>query len=322
MIEINRILVPTDFSEASVSAYTHAEDLAQRFGAKVDLIHIVPMLQYFAESIKKMGVPFDMEQDLYPHVKDEAEHHLKRLMEDYLTDENRGSPYVLIDRKPSQAISNFAGEHGHDLVVMASRGDDGSAVARGSVTEKVIRHSEVPVFTVDNRLKAGGLKRILVPTDRSPISFTCMPLALTLAKAYKAEITLFYVIELYGAYTGKPEDDPRKSDPNDIHSDLLERLVESLEGRAKIEPEGSFKSRVVFKEGSGEAIPVTTVIEESVSAHYKIETYAPGQADLVVMTTHGFSGLAHFFLGSTTEKVVQHLDMPVLTVKPGEKELG
>ena len=63
------------------------------------------------------------------------------------------------------------------------------------------------------------------------------------------------------------------------------------------------------------------MIEKGVSAHIGIEEYAPSHADVVVMATHGHSGLAHFFLGSTTEKVAQSLDMPVLTVKPDTSKM-
>lgn len=327
MVDINKILVPTDFSEASVPAYTHAQELAKRFDARVDLIHVVPTLKYFSESIKKLGVPLDMEKDLYPHVKDGARHRLGEIMDDYLKEENKGEPVVLIERKPSHAIAEYAGKEAYDLVVMAAKGGDGTEIMRGSTTEKVIRHSTVPVFTVDNRLKSDGLHRILIPTDASRISFTCFPLALMLADVYGGEITLFHVLELYGSLSESMERNPYKSDEANIYDRIIEELNAFLIDRGLDDVliqrnDENFRDNIVITEGaSNRTIPMTTVIEKGLSAHYEIETYAPSHSDVIVMTTHGHSGLAHFFLGSTTEKVAQHVDMPVLTVKPAKETL-
>ncbi len=78
-----------------------------------------------------------------------------------------------------------------------------------------------------------------------------------------------------------------------------------------------FKDQFVIWEGaSSKRINFYTVTEKGVSAHLGIKDYATEHADAVVMATHGHGGLAHFFLGSTTEKVAHSLDMPVLTVRP------
>lgn len=328
MIEIDKILVPTDFSETSVPVYTHAQELASRFGARIDMIHVVPTLKYFSESISKLGVPLDMENDLYPHVKDGAEHRIRGLMDDYLKNENKGEPVVLIERKASNAIVRYAAEHGYDLIVMAAKGGDGTEILKGSTTEKVIRHSTVPVFTVENRLQSDGVKRILIPTDASEISFTCFPLALTLADMYGAELILFHVLELYGTLSESLERDPYKTEQASIYDRIIEQLNQYLIDQELDDiliqrNEEQYGDTIVIAEGDSQrSIPMKTVIEKGVSAHYEIETYAPSHADLIVMTTHGHSGLAHFLLGSTTEKVVQHVNMPVLTVKPSETKLS
>lgn len=57
-------------------------------------------------------------------------------------------------------------------------------------------------------------------------------------------------------------------------------------------------------------------ITKGLSAHYEVTEYANEHADMIVMTTHGRSGLNHLFLGSTTERVVHATDIPVLTWRP------
>ncbi|MFH5831585.1 universal stress protein [Halalkalibaculum sp. DA384] len=327
MMEIKKILVPTDFSDEAISAYTHAQELASKLGARVDMIHIVPTLKYFSESINKLGVPLNFDEDLYPHVKDGAQHRLKGFMADYLKEENKGDALVRIERKPSKAIAEFASDNGYDLVVMAARGEHSSDLLRGSITEKVIRYSAVPVFTVDNRLKPEGIKNILLPTDASSLSFACLPVALALADTYGARITLFHVLELYGTLSESLERNPGNTEESDLYQAILEKLTEYLsetgqDGITVQRGDREFEDQILITEGvNPKAIQLNTVIAKGLSAHYEIENYAPDNADLIVMTTHGHSGLAHFFLGSTTEKVAQHVDMPVLTVKPAGKEL-
>ncbi len=66
MVRFNKILVPTDFGESSQVAYTYANEFAAKFGGEVDLMHIIPTMKYLSESIGKLGLPLDMDTDIYP----------------------------------------------------------------------------------------------------------------------------------------------------------------------------------------------------------------------------------------------------------------
>lgn len=321
MKQIRKILVPTDFSDGAIPAYTHAQEVARRYGATVDFIHVIPTIKYFAESFSKLGVPLDMDTDLYPHAQEEAQHRLGRVMGDYIHERNRGEAVVRIDRNPSEAIVDYAKAENYDLILMASRGKHESELLRGNVAEKVIRHSPVPVFTVDSRLSAEGLKRIAFPTDGSEASFSALPMALTLADVYSAEITLLHVTELYGSLSESLKKNPSLPDEVSLYEGLIDRLEDFLIDRkmdhVQIRCGGvDFEDSLLVTEGANShAIVLRTEIRKGVSAHYAIAEYAAAEADAVVMATHGHSGLAHFFLGSTTEKVAQHVDKPVLTVR-------
>jgi len=323
MKSIKKILVPTDFSDNAELAYTHAQEIAHRFGAKVDVIHIIPTLKYFNESMDQLEAPLDnVDKELYPTAQKEVEHRLQTAMDDYLADESKGEPIVRIDRKPWEVVAELAQDDGYDLIVMPSKGRHQSKLLRGSTTEKVIRHSQVPVFTVDERISSEGLKHILVPTDGSDISFSALPLAISLADIYDAGITLYHVQELYGSPLESAIHDPNKDEETNIYEALIGHLEDYLaseeSGDIKIaRGEADFEDQFVITDGaSSHRIDVYSVIEKGVSAHAGIQEYAAENADAVVMATHGHSGLAHFFLGSTTEKVAQSIDKPVLTIKP------
>src|SRR5690625_7652726 len=84
------------------------------------------------------------------------------------------------------------------MIVLGARGRDESKFLRGGVTERVIRRSRVPVFSVDRHFKKEVVENVVMTTDSSELSIAAFPLAVAIADMYGASLTLFYVIELYG----------------------------------------------------------------------------------------------------------------------------
>lgn len=319
MFEIKKILVPTDFSDNASHAYNPARQLADRFNSKIDFIHVIPTLRYFNESISNLGLPFSMEKDIYPKVQEESLSKLNTLMDDYLEEENRGEAIARIAPKPSKAIVETAEDKGYDLILMATHGKHESDFFRGSITEKVIRYSGVPVLATD---KTGieDIKKIVVPTDGSQASLSAMPIAISLALKFEASITLYHVLELHGSLTENVEPNPLRSETDNIYDILygaLETFFETSWDKVELRNGEGYKDQLVYNEGASSAtIDLETVIEKGVSAHQAIRGYASEFSDIVIMATQGHSGLAHLLMGSTAEKVTQYLEMPVISVKP------
>jgi nucleotide-binding universal stress UspA family protein len=326
MINLKKILVPTDFSKGAERAYSIAQNIADTFGGTIDFIHIIPTLKYLNESIKRLGVPLDMNKDVYPRVIDDAENNLQKAMNQYLKEENKGKYFVKIERKPSEAIVEHAAKKGYDLVVMGAKGLDETKMLRGTVTERVIRKSKTPVFSVGERFDSKNIKNVMMTTDSSELSLAAFPLAAALADSFNADLTLFHVIELYGSVSEDIPRSPEKGEMLSIYEAIIERINTFLAKRKMdhihIQRTGvTFEDEVLITHG-GETrtISLFTKIEKGVSAHYEIENYASEEADLVVMATHGHSGFAHLILGSTAEKVAQYVSKPVITVRPQEKD--
>lgn len=319
MFTIKKILVPTDFSENASIAYHPAQQIASRYGATIDFIHIIPTLHYFNESMVDLGVPLSMEQDVYPQIRKQASAKIEKLMDENINDENKGDGIVQIAPRPSRAISDHAQKGNYDLIVMAANGQHESDLLRGSITEKVIRYAGIPVLSTDQST-LDGIKNILVPTDGSQTSLRALPLAISIALTFDAGIILFHVLELHGSLTENAWKDPSKTETENIRDVIYEALDEFFAhswDKVELRKGEGFEGQLVYIEGaSNAAINFKTVIEKGVSAHYAITNYAGEYADMVVMATHGRSGLAHLFLGSTAEKVAQHSVRPVVTVKP------
>ncbi len=327
MIRFDKILVATDFSKGSESAYSAAQKLADTFGGKIDFMHVIPTIKYWSESAKKLGNPLDMEKDIYPKIYEESEHQLDKAMGLFLKDESKGEAKVMIDRKPSETIARYASSQNYDIVVVGAKGLDNTKMMRGSTTEKLIRKSKVPVFSIDGPLNEHQINNVVVPTDGSKLSFTAFPMAVALASTFNAKMTLLHVLELYGSSVLGNMPQPAKGEIVAVYEETINRLNSFLDDQGietiHIQRSGvSFEDMVTITTADENLrIPLETKIQKGVSAHYEIELYTSEYADLVVMATHGHSGFAHLILGSTAEKVAQYVKKPVITVRPDQKLL-
>jgi nucleotide-binding universal stress UspA family protein len=134
----DRILVPTDGSDAAEAAMEHAVGLAETFGAELRLLHVVDTRRYDT-SIESAVDPLERDGERY----------LDRLL---TMAEGTAVPAVTADvetGRPARAILAYADENEVDLVVMGTRGEGGLARRLlGSVTEYVVTHADVPVHVV------------------------------------------------------------------------------------------------------------------------------------------------------------------------------
>ncbi len=134
----NVILVPVDFEAASTKALATAKDLAARFGVEVVLVHVYQLPVYTYPGL---------EPTLLPGFHTEVTAAAQRALNDLAQKENaRG---VLREGDPSTEILAAAEELGAAMIVMGTHGRTGlSHLFLGSVAEKVVRKSQVPVLTV------------------------------------------------------------------------------------------------------------------------------------------------------------------------------
>lgn len=141
MSHFQHILVPTDFGAASEEALELALTLSQRFDSRVTLIHAVLMPPYYYSAYAE-GLAYPL---------DEMETRAKKALEEATTKAKERCPRVtskLVLGQPWESILSAIQELGIDLVVMGTHGRQGlSRVVLGSVAEKVVRHSPVPVLT-------------------------------------------------------------------------------------------------------------------------------------------------------------------------------
>lgn len=321
-MKVQHILVPTDFSERSEKAIEVAGSMVDFFGCTVDLIHTVPMMKYFHESLDPLGVPFSIEKNLYPHCLERANERLEELAEKYIKKEYRGSLIANVERRASEAIVNQANSGSYDLVLMSAKGAHNTIHMMGGTTEKVIRFSHVPVLSVTDAISEKNIHTIMVPIDFSDCSYFSVVPAFELAKEFNAKIVLFNVIELYSAGSDMVPYVPTTINEETIYENLINRLIEYLEEHEHyhldIHRTGvMYDDILVSTVGDNiHSVELHSKVVKGISAHREITDFAKEEADLVVMSTHGRTGIARVFIGSTAEQVSRHLDVPLLTVRP------
>ena len=138
MIYLQKILVPTDLSEFSLAAMEHATSLGLLYGSRIYLLHVI-------EKHPHGGVS----EHTDPAARsDQAEQELGEFVRRNIKPEVKLVKAVRVGA-PADEIRSFAEEEGVDLIVMATHGRTGLRhIVMGSVAEKVVRHSAIPVLTV------------------------------------------------------------------------------------------------------------------------------------------------------------------------------
>jgi nucleotide-binding universal stress UspA family protein len=147
-----KILVPTDGSDTAENAVEHALDIAEKYGAEVHALYVVDVdsmsLSLGAEQVDRLqqGQFDEMEE-----VKSKAEEATR-----YVADAARVHGLEAVEHiaggQPHRVVAEYADDHDIDLVVMGSHGRSGVKRALlGSVTERTLRSTDVPVLVVDVR---------------------------------------------------------------------------------------------------------------------------------------------------------------------------
>lgn len=140
---IKRILVPTDFSEISAQAFPYAEDIARQFDAEIHLVHVLeknpPILLIRS---------FDMTtESAIQKIEDDARNLLNEWKSRFSNDIKVNA--VLLRGNDFEEIVDYANNNQIDLIVIATHGRTGLLhTLIGSVAEKVIRYSKIPVLVI------------------------------------------------------------------------------------------------------------------------------------------------------------------------------
>jgi nucleotide-binding universal stress UspA family protein len=281
-----RILFPTDGSEAASTVFDHVLDVAEAHDAT---LHVLSVADTAHDSVTRIeGRVIDVLEREGERVVDEAAERAGNRRVSVVTDVLQGGV--------PETITAYAAEYDIDLVAMPTQGRTGlDRLLLGSTTERVLRQTTVPVLTLRPDDPARYPYRdVLVPTDGSACASAALDRALAVATATGATLHVLSVVDATSLGT-------------DVYSGTQ---VEVLEEDAQ--------TVVTEARTAAEDAPLESVVEAvefGSSVTREIRSYADEHGiDLVVMGTHGRTGVERHLLGSVAEKTVRSTPVPVLTV--------
>ena len=287
MLKIERILCPVDFSEFSDTACEYGHSFAREFGAKLFILHVAePFVAIHHSAI----VPSLIDQVYEQQIAD-AEEKVRSLAA--RQNWNDVEHEVVLKRgSVADAIIQFVEAKDIDLITMGTHGRRGlDRLVLGSVTERILRTGRPPVLAVHSqgsgaRERPVQFRKILFCTDFSDNSPRALEYAFQLACKYKAGISLLHVLE-------------RSNGGEDLEAEkrqVLQQLQAVVPQNAQnfaVEP----------------AVRVGKTYQEI------LEHAAETQTDLIVMGVRGRNALDLALFGSTTQRVIQLGQWPVLVVR-------
>ena len=294
MITISKILCPVDFFPASDAAVNHAVGLAANYEARIHLVHVItPLLPTAYEYAIDTAAVMD---SLEKNARDEMEKLAARAkqagvqadIEIRIGDVYDEIKYAIEAEKPELLVMGTHGRRGVERWFM------------GSTTEKLLRHSPVPLLTISASGEKFGsvprFRRILVTTDFSEGTADALSYAFSVAQENEARITLLHVIHDVAA---------------DVSGKYRDSLIQGVEKQLQ---------DLVPAEARNWC-DVVTRVETGVPYRIILRTLEDEKVDLLVMNIHGKGMLDRALLGSTAERVVRAAFCPVMAIPPLKRKL-
>lgn len=274
---MKRILIPTDFSKYADQAIQVGAQIAKKNNCEIVLIHMLELPGQMNDAITgETSIPEVM---LF---KRKAVEMLKSIKDRPYLQGISVTEVVRLDGA-FHGISSYSNKNDIDLIVMGSHGTAGiEEILVGSNTEKVVRLSNIPVLVIKKELQDFDVKNIVFASDFSEEIKKPFQNFLKFAKFFNAKINLVMICT-----------------PNSFKSTLVaEKIMKDFASEFEIPG------------------PITMNIYNDTNIEKGIINYSnANEADLIGICTHGRTALTHFFNGSISEDLVNHVSRPVITFK-------
>ncbi len=309
----SKVIVPLDGSDLSEQSLPYAELVSKSLGVPVELVQAYDILPpSLLGSRNRQGVVSTLEEGSRARALVSMETQRRRL------EGNGHDVSVLAQRGPAaDVIVAIAGAEPTALVVMSTHGRGGiSRWVMGSVTDKVLHTIPNPMLIVRANVLGPAspetsVKSVVVPLDGSALSELAIPHAISLAGALSAGITVLRITPSEDHYRHQismvtPEmgvvPDFDMAEPDELAAEDAEETTAYLE---------DVRNRMRIDHAHG----VSTEHQVNDNIAQTIIERAGVQSSLVVMTTHGRSGVGRMVLGSVTDRVIRHSNLPVLVIR-------
>ena len=273
---MKKILVPCDFSDASVQAFRFALDIAEISKGEIIALSVLELPVMYDSNLMPA---LNFEETLLKDLKAEAENNFKKIKAKWAKGGPKVSQVIEYGAIPL-TIARVAQQREADLIVMGTKGATGlKEFFVGSNTEKLVRSSSVPVIAVKKYIKTSTIKNIVFPNTLGTGQEELMMKVKALQEFLNAKLHILYV-----------------NTPANFKQDKDTRQLQK-----------EFVKRFMLKD-------FTVNIFNDLDQQSGVRNFAHQVgADMIVMSTHGRRGLNHMMSGSIAEDVVNHIDCPIWT---------
>jgi nucleotide-binding universal stress UspA family protein len=281
---MKKILVPCDFSEPAINAYRQALNVAAQSDGVVHLLHVIepPILN---DTV--LMPTLILEEEQMKDAKSNAEARFKSLIKTSKIDLVKTNFEVLIG-SVADTIQKYITDEEIDLVIMGSTGASGlKEIFIGSIAEKVVRQSLVPVLVI-KKYYDQPIKKIVFPNTLDTLDQEDLVMKVKeLQDLLKATLCIVYI------------NIPSRFE---VEGTIRQHLSQ-------------FVKRYMFKDYTINIYSHTS-IEKGI-----IEFTKMAGGDMIALGTHGHKGIVHLVKGSVAEDIVNHADRPIWTYRIKEDQL-
>lgn len=304
------VVVPLDGSELSERALPLAKALVPANGELV-LVQVLPGPGALTElATADLLTPAELDADQNAEARADLEAVAQRLR-----GEGLAARVLVLDGEPVHEITRIAAELEAELIVMATHGRGAlQRLAHGSVADGVSRRAATPVLLVrvrdtnDHDLVGAPVRRLVVPHDGSETADQAVPVATRYAKALGVPVLL---VRAVNPSADVPMAFTPAGGPDAVSGAVYEEVLEDEEEAARASLDA------VKAEMAGQGVDVATEVMAGTAVAVIGELHAQG--DVVVMSSHGRSGIGRWLLGSVAEKLVREGTAPVIVVPAADR---
>jgi nucleotide-binding universal stress UspA family protein len=292
------VIVALDGSVHAERALAYGQLLAGSLGGTLELTHIL-----------EEPIAFDLVPSLVLPDRPAAERYLTETASK-LASAEAVTTYV-IRGNPTEELLRLTNDQPDTILVLSTHGRTGvQRTLLGSVADKVLRGAAAPVLLVRETVTAdkGMIKQLVLPLDGSELAAAALPLASAIAVSADATLHLVRVVEPFWHSASVASMTPYLPDEQGADFD------------AQLQAEASAYLKRVADGLRDRGVRVTWEVRSGRPADEILRTATTTLADLIVVSTHGRSGLRRWVLGSVTDDLVHHSPIPVLAIplKVGE----
>jgi len=300
------LLVPLDGSSLAEAALPAAAHLARALDARVTLVHVI-----------ERNPPQEIHGDRHLADPDQADAYLEEVAAQAFPPGVEVECHVHTDevRDVAGSLTQHADELAPDLIVMCTHGRGGlRSWLWGSIAQQVIARGTTPILLIQPESRAESpefvCQRLLVPLDGNPEHEQGLPVAIELAHACGADIHLMMVVHTLGTL-------PRRQAPTGLLLPGATSLALDMDEEGA---EALLRRKVAQFKSAG--LPMTVEVSRGDPAVAIVRTAQRVQADIIVLGTHGRTGMDAFWSGSVAPQVSSRSRVPLLLVPVRAVESG